>query len=177
MFDFSKGVFRWKKTLLSGLVLLPFLVLLVKVFRCTMMYTNSLHCIMKVGFHLVCLKRKPNGLVCRSVLAWLLCPCCLSVRLCSLVFLGLAVFWCFCSACVWAAGCVAAQACCCCTDIWGSVLYFLLPLSCFRGLGWSVSLRGFPLVHFMSFHAFCFTCIPNPLFLGAGCVCGPSQKT
>ena len=118
------------------------------------------------------LKRKRNGLVCLSVLAWLLCPCGLSVWLCSLVFLCLAVFRCFCSVCVWAAGCVAAR-------LVAAVQLFGVPAvfpSSFVLSSWTLVVgltSGFP--WFMS----CHVELPmhtQPLFSWAGCVCGPSQK-
>ena len=113
-----------------------------------------------------CLKRKLNGLVCLSVFAWLLCPCCLSVRLCSLVFLCLAVFRCYCSAFVWAAGCVAARLVAAVQVFWGSLLCFLPASSCPRGLRWLVSLQVSP----GSFHV--MTCFgytqAQPCFRGLG---------
>ena len=112
------------------------------------------------------LKRKRNGLVCLSVLAWLLCPCGLSVWLCSLVFFCLAVFRCFCSVCVWAAGCVAARLCCCCTVVWGPccVSFLLCPVFVDFG-GWSHF--RVPLVHVMS----CWVAHAYPALVFVGWVC------
>ena len=121
-----------------------------------------------------CLKRKLHGLVCLSVFAWLLCPCCLSVRLCSLVFLCLAVFRCYCSACVWAAGCVAARLVAAVHVFWGSLLCFLPPPSCPRGLRWLVSLQVSP--WFISCHDMFWLHASPALFSWAGRVCGPSQQ-
>ena len=111
------------------------------------------------------LKRKRNGLVCLSVLAWLLCPCGLSVWLCSLVFLCLAVFRCFLfGVCVGLLvvlrlGLLLLYSCL------GSLLCFLPPLSCLRGLWWLVSLQGSPgSCHVM----LSCPCIPSPCFRGLG---------
>ena len=128
------------------------------------------------SFFFFSLKRKRNGLVCLSVRAWLLCPCGLSVWLCSLVFLCLAVFRCFCSVCVCGLLVVLRLGLLLLYSCLGSLLCFLPPLSCLRGLWWLVSLQGSPgSCHVMS----CHVELPmhtQPLFSWAGCVCGPSQK-
>ena len=114
-----------------------------------------------------------------SVFAWLLRPCRLSVRLCLLVFLCLAVFRRFCS--VWAAGCVAARLVAD-VQVFGGpfcVSFFLCPVFVDLG-GWSHFRVPHNSFHVMS--CFCSTCKLSPCFRGLGvcvcvCVCGPSQKT
>ena len=118
-------------------------------------------------------KRKRNGLVCLSVLAWLLCPCGLSVWLCSLVFLCLAVFRCFCSVCVCGLmvvlrlGLLLLYSCLGVPAVFPSSFVlssWTLVVGLTSGLPW-----------FMSCHVLLYM-HTQPLFSWAGCVCGPSQK-
>ena len=131
-----------------------------------------------ICFHLMLvfgrLKRKLNGLVCLSVFAWLLCPCCLSVRLCLLVFLCLAVFRRYCCVCGLLAvlrlgllllcRCWGASVVCC-------VSFFLCPALVDLGVGFTSGFsRGFHVMFFMSCFDFLLHAYPALVFVGWVCV-------
>ena len=72
--------------------------------------------------------------VCLSVFAWLLCPCRLSVRLCSLFVFSSCCFPVLC----WGLRCCrlcCGSACCCCTGVWGPFCVLLLNCPVFVDLG------------------------------------------